>query len=180
LWKNASPRYQPGFFNRLLARRVGVEDALEVAGELFPLSGLAFPDDGWVPARLAEGGHVAFVAGGIGGEFGLPEVVVSGGCGCEGAVVVAVPEAAVDENGEAAWTEGDVGFPGEVAAVEAVAEAYGCEGAAHGEFRGGVRAADAGHVGRPLGRGEAVARGGVGLRRLRFRLFCGCCCHGIA
>ena len=160
-------------------RRVGVEDALELAGEVFRLAGLAFPDDGRVPAHFAEGGRVAFVAGGIGGEFGLPEVVVSGGSGCEGAVVVAVPEAAVDEDGEAAWAEADVGFPGEVAAVEAVAQAHGGEGAAHREFRGGVRAADAGHVGRPLGWGEAVARGGWNLRRRRFRLFCGCC-HGNA
>ena len=159
---------------------MGVEDALEVAGELFRLAGLAFPEDGRVPARLAEGGCVAFIAGGIGGEFGLPEVVVPGGGGSERAVAVAVPEAAVDEDGKAARAEADVRFPGEVAAVEAVAEAHGCEGAAHGEFWCGVRAADAGHVGRPLGRGDAVARGWVGLRRLRLRLFCGCCCHGIA
>lgn len=157
-----------------------VEDVLELAGELCWPAGLAFPDDGRVPACLAEGDRVAFVAGGIGGEFGLPEVVVSGGGGSEGAVAVAVPEAAVDEDGEAAWSEADVGLSGEVAAVQAVAEAHGCEGAAHGEFRGGVRAADAGHIGRPLGWGEAVARGGVSLRRLRFRSFCGCCCHGIA
>ena len=59
---------------------------------------------------------------------------------------MAVPEAAVDEDGGFVFGEDDVGTAGEVLGVEAKAVAHAVEEGADEEFGFGVFGFDAGHV----------------------------------
>ena len=79
-------------------------------------------------------------------EFGSPEVVVGGGQPSGATVGVLVPKAAVDKDYGAARAEDKVGPAGQVAALEAVAQAERGDQLADDFLRLGVVAADAGHV----------------------------------
>ena len=74
-----------------------------------------------------------------------------------------MPKAAVHKKDGASGAENEVGFSGEIAALETVAEAEGGDEAADGFFRFGVMAADAGHVPGALLGGKGIeAEGGDG------------------
>ena len=82
------------------ARRGGVG-----AGEF------VWPDAADAPAHGAQGAGDEAVAGSVAGNFFAPELgILLGRRGVEGA---AVPEAAVDEDGEAVRAENEVGFHAE-------------------------------------------------------------------
>ena len=87
----------------------------------------ALPDYDDVPTEGAEGGGGASVAGAVGVDFRAPEVGVCFGEAVVLAVVVAVPEAAVDKDYRAQAAEHYVGAAGQLPVVEAVAVAEGME-----------------------------------------------------
>ncbi len=70
----------------------------EAAGFVFPYE-LMLPNPQHAPAERAEGAGDEAVAGAVGGKLFLPEGGV--GFGRRGVERVAVPKAAVDEDGEA-------------------------------------------------------------------------------
>lgn len=89
----------------------GVGEAGEEAGFVFP-GELALPNAQDVPAEAAKGAGDEAVAGAVGGDFFAPE----GGIlfGLRGVERAAVPETAVDEDGEAVSVEeGDKAQRGE-------------------------------------------------------------------
>lgn len=134
------------------------EAFLEFAGGF----GFAFPDGEDAPAEALEGEFGGGVALGVAGQLGFPERAVAGGDAAGGAMGVLVPEAAVDENNGAAGAENEIRFAGQVAALEPVAEAQCGDELADDFFGFGVMTADAGHVARPLFRGEPVEAFGGG------------------
>src|SRR5690606_29104109 len=69
----------------------------------------AGPDGDDVPAEFVQGGFGAEVAGPVAGDFGFPPIGAGGGEAEVGAMFVAVPEAAVDEDDRAAFRQDDVG-----------------------------------------------------------------------
>lgn len=116
----------------------------------------AFPDDDDGPAfgfQLAPGVLVALL---VPCYLGGPEVGVGLGYRVVFAVIVAVPEAAVDEDDGAVFGEDDVGFAGEASVVDAVAEAQAPEGFAEEQLRLGGGGVDGGHVCVALGGCEGV------------------------
>ena len=86
------------------------EQASHEAG--FAFAGqLMFPDAEDAPAEGAEGAGDEAVAGAVAGNFFAPELGILLGLG--GVERAAVPEAAVDEDGEAVGPEDEVGFHAE-------------------------------------------------------------------
>ena len=113
------------------------------------LGDLVFPDADDSPAQSLEFGVDPLVAGHVAVDFLVPVGAV--GCGSSAVLGAAVPEAAVDEDGDARLDEDDVGFAGELFA-EAVSEASLVEGAAEAQFARGVGAFDTPHGFRALRR----------------------------
>lgn len=106
----------------------------------------AFPDDDDGPAfgfKLAPSVLVALL---VPCYLGGPEVGVGFGNHVVLAVFVAVPEAAVDEDGGAIFGEDDVGLAGKASIVDAVTEAQAPEGFAKEQLRLGGGGVDGGHV----------------------------------
>ena len=87
-----------------------------------------------------------FVAGGVAFEFGDPEFAAVGWGGAVDAATVAVPEAAVDEDGGFVFGEDNVGATGEVFGVEAEAVAEAVQKGADENLGFSVFAFDAGHI----------------------------------
>lgn len=83
---------------------------------------------------------------GVAFEFGDPEFAAVRRRRAVFAAAVAVPEAAVDEDGGFVFGEDDVGAAGEVFGVEAEAVADAVKDGADEEFGFGVFALDAGHI----------------------------------
>lgn len=134
----------------------GVGEGLEGGFALRDGAEGAFPYHYHVPAEGAEGGGWRASAGAVGFDFGAPEVGVGFGEAVVLAVVVAVPEAAVDEYYRAQAAEHYVGASGEFFVVEAVAVAKGMEVASHEHLGLGVVALDCGHAAVALLRGHCV------------------------
>ena len=74
------------------------------------LTQLTFPDANHLPAGAAEGAVDAEVARAVAGEFFVPEGAI--GLGLGRMTRTSVPEAAVDEEGEAGGAEDEVGADG--------------------------------------------------------------------
>ena len=110
----------------------------------------AFPDCDDVPGYRFEPLDVECVAFLIMGDLRLPEVHVGFRDGVFGASPVAVPEAAVDEDGGAVLWQDDVGRAGKGADVEPVAVAPAPQLAPYRLFGTGVLRADVRHTGVPL------------------------------
>jgi len=115
----------------------------------------AFPDGDDVPAHCLEkfgGGGVTL---GVAADLGGPEVGVGLGDDEVLAPLVAVPEAAVDEDDGVPFPQDYVGGAGELADVQAVAESFVVEVVAHNLLGARILRADAGHVvGALCGRGR--------------------------
>lgn len=159
----------------------GVGEGLEGGFALRDGAEGAFPYHYHVPAEGAEGGGGAGVAGAVGVDFIAPEVGVCFGEAVVLAVVVAVPEAAVDKDYRAQAAEHYVGASGEFLVVEAVAVAEGMEVASHEHLGLGVVALDCGHAAVALLRGHCVChvdicktRPRVGGRVGDYRFVSGC------
>jgi hypothetical protein len=114
--------------------------------ERFRLFDFAFPNGECLPAELFEVFSVKFVAGCVALEFGQPEIAAVGGSGAVFAAAVAMPEAAVDEDGGFVFGEDNVGVPGKVFGVEAKAVAHFVEDGADDDLGPGVFAFDPAHV----------------------------------
>ena len=93
--------------------------------------------------QLAPSLLIAFL---IPGYFRGPKFSVGLGDSIVRAVLVAVPEAAVDEDDGAVFGEDDVGFAGEAFVVDAVAESQAPEGMTQLQLRLGGGGVDGGHV----------------------------------
>ena len=141
---------------------VGEVDAVEGLGE--GLEGalaavgleLTLPDGNAVPSH---GGYLALffdVALLVAADFLLPEVGVGLGHLEVRAVVVSMPEAAVDEDDCAVFAQHDVGMAGESGMVEAIAEAAGKEILAHQNLRARSLALDCSHAAMALFLGHLV------------------------
>ena len=101
-----------------------------------------------MPTELAEGGFVAEVAGLVSLDLGFPPIVVGLGEAEVGAVFVAVPEAAVDEDDGVVFGKDEVRSAGEVfvfRAVDGEAVAEAVEHGAEDELGFCIAATDAGH-----------------------------------
>ncbi len=70
--------------------------------------------------------------------------------------VMAMPEAAIDENKRFPGPQDDVGPAREAFGMQAVAESCSMQDAADGKLGAGVLALDAGHGMRPIFRGEHI------------------------
>ena len=141
---------------------VGEVDAVEGLGE--GLEGalaavgleLTLPDGNAVPSH---GGYLALffdVALLVAADFLLPEVGVGLGHLEVRAVVVSMPEAAVDEDDCAVFAQHNVGMAGESGMVEAIAEAAGKEILAHQNLRARSLALDCSHAAMALFLGHLV------------------------
>ena len=98
----SAPKHKPAF-------KPGAAEAGEKAAGMGAFE-LVLPDAEDGPAAGAEGACDEAVAGAVGGDFLSPEGGV--GLGPGGMERAAVPEAAVDENGEPACAKDEVGFYG--------------------------------------------------------------------
>ena len=116
----------------------------------------ALPDDDDGPAFGFQLAPCVLVALLVPCYLGGPEVGVGLGNRVVFAGFMAMPEAAVDEDGSAVFGEDDVGFAGKVLVVDAVAEAQAPEGFAQKELRLGGGGVDGSHVCVALGGGMII------------------------
>lgn len=100
---------------------------------------LALPEGEHTPAEGGKGGGVGRIAGLIAGNLRPPEID-SGLRELAVSAAMAVPEAAMHEDGEAMPWKHDIRLSGQVLAVETKAIPEAEESAAHGQFRAGVLA----------------------------------------
>ena len=145
-----------GIPRRKVGWRSGRQKAGQAAFQPFWFSQFAFPDHDGTPAEFAKVAAVAGVAGDVGLELVAPEFAAGLGGGRALAVLVAMPEAAVDEGDGGMPGQHDVRGAGKVAAVETEAVAHAVQEGTDGQFGLGVRAADAGHEGGAGGGSEEV------------------------
>ena len=111
---------------------------------------LAFPEGDGVPAKVAEFDAAVEVAFAVTLDFCLPEVCVGFWHNEVFAVLMSVPEAAVDEDGGSVFLEDDVGRTREFFHVETVTETVGKQKLAHKKFGLGILAFYALHTFSPL------------------------------
>lgn len=107
---------------------------------------LTFPQDDGVPAEEAELDTLPLVALAVALYLGLPEGDVGLGEDEVGAILMAVPEASVDEDGGLVFAKHDVGCAGQALDVYPIAESAREEVAAHHHLGLRVSAADALHA----------------------------------
>ena len=122
----------------------------------------AGPDGDDVPAESGQGGLVAGVAGAVAFDLRPPPVAARLRQAEVRAVLVAVPEAAVDEDDGPVLRQDEVGPAGEPAvprAADGEAIAQAVEHRADDELRPGIAAADARHQRGALVRGENIGHG---------------------
>ena len=114
--------------------------------ELSRVARFAFPDFKDSPSCFFQCGAVALIAEGITAALFGPEFFV--GCGNRFAQLAAVhvPEAAVDKDDRAEPGEHEVGFAGEMFAVEPIAESGGMQQSTNEHFGFRVAPSNAGHV----------------------------------
>ena len=96
------------------------------------------------------------VPGHRGRELVFPEVPAGLGCRGVPAVLVAVPEAAVDEADCAVFWEDEIRFPGQVLPVKSVPETAGMKGLAQGELRLRILAPYSRHDARSRGHADRI------------------------
>ena len=121
----------------------------------------ALPDRLHPPAGCLQRCAVADVPLPIPADLGQPVVAVDLRNARAAGAVVAVPEAAVDEDHQPAPGHDDVRFAGQILAVKAVADAERRQQAANGLLRSGVAVLDPAHHGGALRRIEDVRHGRV-------------------
>ncbi|MDQ1154301.1 signal transduction histidine kinase [Brevundimonas sp. SORGH_AS 993] len=110
----------------------------------------AFPHDQNAPARLGQVGRVPGVAGAVALDLGDPVVGVGLGLSRAARAVVAVPEAAVDEQGRTSPLHHHVGPTRQAAAAQPIADPGRAQESAHGQFRRRIAALHATHDGAAL------------------------------
>lgn len=120
-----------------------LREALRQRSEVIELT---FPDDEHPPARGLQLMLDASVARDVAVELALPELAA-----CLGSVgqtaVVAVPETAVDEQGDMSAPEHDIGPARQIPRLQPISVAHRMQEPANGQFRPGVATPDAAHQG---------------------------------
>ena len=111
---------------------------------------LTLPDDQQVPAEAAQFVPLRQVAGPIALELGLPERPACDGHGPAEFAVVAMPEAAMDENDFSVRGEYEIGTARQGAEVETITVAHGVDQPPDNHFGLCVPATNSGHVERAL------------------------------
>lgn len=109
------------------------------------LARLALPHDHHAPPGVGQGGANILITGDVAGELGVPVVDVATWPAGERAARVLVPEAAVDEHGQARPAEDQVGRPRQVSGVQPEAEPCRMERAPKAEFWPGVALSNCPH-----------------------------------
>lgn len=121
------------------------------------LTGPHYP---YPPAKLGQLFQHLLIPDLIVAELALPELNPRRRFGGITATIVAVPEAAVDEDDSFVFGQHDVGFTGQGLDVQSVAESQRTQELSHDPFWNGVLPSDVGHVLLPIGRGPIVHVGG--------------------
>lgn len=104
-----------------------------------------FPDDGDAHARAGQRLNILFVPRDVSGEFVLPEIWPRRrGC-TERATLMAVPEAAMDEDCHPMLRQYHVGSARQLGNMQSEAKAMRVEQSSHGHLRPGVPTANARH-----------------------------------
>lgn len=119
----------------------------------------ALPDGDDVPALVEDGGFVAEIAGLIPFDFHGPEIDAGFRKAEGGAILMPVPEAAVNEDNGAVFREDNVGFSGQCfifRAVDCETVAEPVEHRSKSQLWLGVPPANAGHDFRALFRREDI------------------------
>lgn len=131
-----------------------VDDGIDGEFPIRVILHLAFPDDAHTPSHLEQPIYAPAIPGDIGGELRLPET----GRGLRrcrmSTSAMAMPEAAVDENGKHSTAENNVRPSRQVLGMQAVANASGTQCTAELDLRQCVLASYAGHH---LGTAEGLA-----------------------
>jgi hypothetical protein len=117
---------------------------------------LALPDEGYVPTKLLEptlGGQIARLV-----SLKLRNPVLGPGLWLprESAALVLMPEASMNENGQATPGQNDIRRSRQVAPMQTKSEAQAVKSLAHTYFRSGIFSPDTGHVRAALGRIQTV------------------------
>ena len=105
------------------------------SGRSVELGKFAFPQCQYAPSKLAEFRRLFPMTLHVAGYLRLPVLGVPDRLPVAALTVMAVPEAAVDEDDLLATREHDVRRSGEVSPVELVAVSHGVQQAPHAEFR---------------------------------------------
>ncbi len=137
----------------------GVDDLFE--WQACSATDCTFPDMADPPSHDGKCAGNPGITGVVALEFGCPPVSVGGWHTEHGAMVVGMPEAAIDEDDGSVFRQDDVGSAGIASVIDAVAETAGKQCLAHQHFWSGVFCPDMRH--------DAVASFG-----------CEGVCHGVS
>ena len=110
-----------------------VREAIEFVG-----LGLAFPDDQYSPTEFPELSHYCLIAGCVPLQFRQPVFLATGRNPVAAFAAMLVPEAAMDKDNLAPPREYQVGFAGQILAMQSEAIAERVSESANNHFRLGV------------------------------------------
>lgn len=110
----------------------------------------AFPDDSYVPPLLSEFTLIFPISFNSAFEFGQPVFLPAGRGRCMRAALMAMPEAAMNENRNVVFWKHDIRFPGQVVAMQAKPEAKLVEKGTDPLFRRRIGRAHTTHDGASL------------------------------
>lgn len=149
-WKQCSIRFSDyaGSFRRGSAARLGLsirnnqrpmavdQPCADLVTDLFAaiLLDRTFPHNRGSPSRLFESRERPLIPEYILLEFLRPELGSSGGCGCEPAAFVTMPEASMDEHDCPKFRKDQIGFPRQSLAVQPISQAPCMQRFSQGEF----------------------------------------------
>lgn len=114
----------------------------------------AFPNDGHAPAKVPKHCCMTCVPVDVSLKFFLPEIAVRLWCGCVSAVLVPVPETAVNEYHSPVFRKHQVGRPRQIPYVKPVSESLGEQSGAKRPFRPRILSPNARHHAAALGSGR--------------------------
>jgi hypothetical protein len=118
--------------------------------------GLAFPHDMRTPSECGQRLLYLAVARDIAVKFGLPEFNAALGCVGETAAMVAMPEAAMNQNGGPSAREDNVGSAGKIAPVKSESNAEPVQDTPDGNLGSGILLPDPRHHGASFRRNRLV------------------------
>jgi hypothetical protein len=125
---------------------------------MFPIAHFAFPDNKELPPQRPQCGLMPQIPLPVTLEFGEPEIQSGFGQSGQfaGWIGVAVPKAAVDEDGLATAREYEVGGTWELSLVKAISEAQGVHEPPDRHLRLAIPASHLGHAGTAFSRRQGV------------------------
>jgi hypothetical protein len=142
-----APKYLPGSREKQTAQSLF---------ECRQVIGLTFPNDMRTPSQIGERLLYLAVARDIAVKFGFPEFSTALGRVGETAAWVAMPEAAMNQNGDPSARQDDVGSARKVATVEPEAQAQLVQNSPNGDLGGGIPLPDSCHHSASLRRDRLI------------------------